>query len=234
MFGRPGNSQGRFADGGPPCALMNRSKSLLAALLLTSACSFSNGSGGIGAVSCGFGGVGPSQPQIQLVVPGGNQSAATIQVGGVSSDDRAALRRNPPSNEEWQALLRITVVPDDELRRERRSSQPAVAGSYSATGDAIVFSPMFGFDPGRRYRAEFDRAKLPSMRSLDLPQGDLIDAAEVSLPKPELRPSTVVDRVYPTSEVVPENQLRLYIHFSAPMGLKGGLDYLELLDEAGV
>ena len=32
---------------------------------------------------------------------------------------------------------------------------------------------------------------------------------------------------------MPENQLRLYIHFSAPMGLKGGLGYVHLLDEAG-
>ena len=47
------------------------------------------------------------------------------------------------------------------------------------------------------------------------------------------RRTTVVAQVYPTSDVVPENQLRLYIHFSAPMGLKGGLDYIHLLDDAG-
>ena len=40
-------------------------------------------------------------------------------------------------------------------------------------------------------------------------------------------------RSIPTADVVPENQLRLYIHFSAPMGLKGGLDYIHLLDDAG-
>ena len=45
---------------------------------------------------------------------------------------------------------------------------------------------------------------------------------------------TIVDRVYPTGDVVPENQLRLYVHFSAPMGLKGGLDYIKLLDDRGV
>jgi len=40
--------------------------------------------------------------------------------------------------------------------------------------------------------------------------------------------------VYPTADVVPENQLRLYIHFSAPMGSQGGLDFIHLLDESGV
>jgi hypothetical protein len=39
--------------------------------------------------------------------------------------------------------------------------------------------------------------------------------------------------VYPSGDVVPENQLRLYIHFSAPMGMKGGLDYVHLLDDQG-
>ena len=39
--------------------------------------------------------------------------------------------------------------------------------------------------------------------------------------------------MFPTADVVPENQLRLYIHFSAPMGMRGGLDFVHLLDEAG-
>ena len=43
----------------------------------------------------------------------------------------------------------------------------------------------------------------------------------------------MVAEVYPTSAVVPENQLRLYIHFSEPMGMKGGLDYIHLLDDVG-
>ena len=33
--------------------------------------------------------------------------------------------------------------------------------------------------------------------------------------------------------MVPENQLRLYVHFSAPMGRRGGLDYVHLLDDNG-
>ncbi len=55
----------------------------------------------------------------------------------------------------------------------------------------------------------------------------------VGLAPSDVQPSTVVAHVYPTSDVVPENQLRLYIHFSAPMGIKGGLDYVRLLDARG-
>jgi hypothetical protein len=55
----------------------------------------------------------------------------------------------------------------------------------------------------------------------------------VGRPKPLTNPSTFVDLVYPSTGVLPENQLRLYIHFSAPMGLKGGVDYVRLLDSDG-
>jgi hypothetical protein len=43
----------------------------------------------------------------------------------------------------------------------------------------------------------------------------------------------VVNAIYPTADLLPENQLRFYVTFSAPMGRKGGLDYIHLLDESG-
>ena len=52
-------------------------------------------------------------------------------------------------------------------------------------------------------------------------------------PAPDLQPTTAVVQVYPTAEVLPENLLRLYVYFSAPMGMKGGADYIRLLDEDG-
>jgi hypothetical protein len=55
----------------------------------------------------------------------------------------------------------------------------------------------------------------------------------VGLPAKDTTPRTTVTQVFPTMEVVPENQLRMYIHFSASMGSRGGLDFVHLLDEAG-
>jgi hypothetical protein len=39
--------------------------------------------------------------------------------------------------------------------------------------------------------------------------------------------------VYPSADVVPENQLRFYIHFTTSMSRRGGLEYLHLLDQSG-
>jgi hypothetical protein len=40
-------------------------------------------------------------------------------------------------------------------------------------------------------------------------------------------------QVYPSADVVPENLLRIYVHFSAPMSRRSGLDYIHLLDQEG-
>jgi hypothetical protein len=39
--------------------------------------------------------------------------------------------------------------------------------------------------------------------------------------------------VYPSGDVVPENVLRMYVEFSAPMGRKSGVEYISLLDHQG-
>ena len=44
---------------------------------------------------------------------------------------------------------------------------------------------------------------------------------------------TVEAHVYPSGDVIPENQLRMYIEFSAPMGRRSGIEYVALLDERG-
>ena len=55
----------------------------------------------------------------------------------------------------------------------------------------------------------------------------------VEVPALDREPSTRVAAVYPTGPEVPENHLRLYIVFSAPMGLGSGNAHVRLLDERG-
>jgi len=79
------------------------------------------------------------------------------------------------------------------------------------------------------YSVRFDPSRLPGR------EAPLLEpiVAVVALPKPEVEPTTVVDRVFPSGDRLPENQLKLYVHFSAPMshvdGLRGllGLWFLQ-------
>ena len=55
----------------------------------------------------------------------------------------------------------------------------------------------------------------------------------MSLPAARLEPSTVVTAITPSSDTWPENLLRFYIHFSAPMSRRGAIGFVSLVDEKG-
>ena len=180
------------------------------------------------ALFAGACGERPSELRLTLV-PGSPPAAATLKVEGIPG------RYMPSPSEvaagQWPSILRVTVLAGgDASKPEPVADLPAVAGRYAVSGGAIVFTPMFGFEPGLQYRAVFDPSQLPRHDSGWTPAPVV---AVVGLPKPEVAPTTVVDHVSPTGESVPENQLRLYIYFSAPMGRKGGIDYVHLLDADG-
>jgi hypothetical protein len=52
-------------------------------------------------------------------------------------------------------------------------------------------------------------------------------------PSRQSSPSTVVTHVYPSADVLPENLLKFYVHFSAPMSRGHIYDYVHMRDDAG-
>ena len=149
-------------------------------------------------------------PQIRLVSsnPAGS---AYVEVSGLSDAQREALVRPGVTLEEWQRVLSVSVKRGADAKR----SLP-VAGRYAIERDVLRFTPLLPFDPGRDYEVRF---------------GSI--SSTVSLPARPAASPTYVTAVYPSGEVVPENQLRMYIHFSAPMGRRGGVDRVKLLDDSG-
>lgn len=134
----------------------------------------------------------------------------TIDVVGVAASQLEPLG-GTASREVWNTVFRVAVAAD----------QPPMLGDYRIDGNRIRFTPMFPLDPGRQYHVTF------------APPGAVPIIATVGLPATHTTPATVVAEVFPSGEVIPENQLRLYVHFSSPMGMKGGLDYVHLLDDQG-
>ena len=106
---------------------------------------------------------------------------------------------------------------------------PPMLGTYAVVDDALRFTPLFPLDQGRQYQARFDPSRVPGARN---GTGAVIDTI-VGRPASTAVSSTVVARVYPTGDTVPENMLRMYIEFSGPMGRKSGVEYISLLDHAG-
>ena len=150
-----------------------------------------------------------------------------VDVIGVPADTLQALKRAELSQEAWTAILRVSVRPSGNAASSE--AQPAILGKYAIEGDTIRFVPAFPFDPGRQYDVVFDSAAAPGSDGDDRTR----IADTLSLPADRREPSTVVTQIYPTARVLPENQLRLYVHFSGPMGFRGGVDQVALVDDAG-
>jgi hypothetical protein len=100
---------------------------------------------------------------------------------------------------------------------------PPIFGSYSVENGALTFRPRSPLEGGVTYRAVFHP---PGMEAIE---------ATFSQPAQESRQATRthVVAVYPSTNVLPENQLKLYVYFSAPMQSGGVWPKIHLLEEDG-
>jgi hypothetical protein len=87
-------------------------------------------------------------------------------------------------------------------------------GTYSQEGDTLVFRPRFPLSSGISYRAVF-------------PDGTFVVHTLAATP------TARVEHVYPSASVLPANELKLYIYFSAPMSRGEAWKHIHLLDDAG-
>ena len=166
------------------------------------------------------------EPRVRLNATSSGRLA--IDVEGLPAGDLARLETDPPARDAWQALLRVEVARNGQAS----AALPPVLGDYAVHGRAVRFTPRFPFDPGQRYEVVFDPASLPSARdSAASPLRPI--RTTIDVPAPDRAPSTQVAAVYPSALEVPENHLRLYIVFSAPMGLGAAGPYIRLVDEHG-
>jgi len=145
-------------------------------------------------------------------------AAPVITVSGLPTADLAALRSAALTAEAWQALCRVTVTGNDVA---------PVAGTYLVTNGRLEFQPRFPLDPGRAYSVRFDPARLPKARREPALE------TTVTMAAPSRAPTTTVVAVYPSAGVWPENTLRFYVQFSAPMSRTPALEHVRLLDDAG-
>ena len=167
------------------------------------------------AAACGS--TPPRDLEISLV-PATPARLASVSVTGFSSAELAALRGTKLDDSRWNGILNVHVAGNDTL---------PIAGSYAVSADGIDFTPRFPFDAGRTYVVRVDPAKLPQPR-----QAPLLGKV-VQLPAGPDGPRTSVTAIAPTGGVWPENVLRFYIQFSAPMSRNTALGFVKLVDDRG-
>jgi len=146
-----------------------------------------------------------------------------ILAGPLTRGELAALAESSGMSKTKQAdgfatlarsLLFVSVGAD------RKDDQAALLGRYRLEDNFLIFSPRFPLLPGETYLAELRLAGAePLRRVFSIPASDA--------------PLAKVAAVYPSAAVLPENQLKFYLHFSAPMRQGVAFQHLRLLDAKG-
>jgi hypothetical protein len=159
-------------------------------------------------------------PVIQL-----NRTKASIEVLGLGPADLANLAQASLDASQWNALFAVYVRKGS---KDKSTDPPAVLGSYHVDRDVVRFEPRFPLAPGIHYRVVFHPAKIPGRSG----QKREPIVAEILIAKPAKAP-TVVQQVHPSGAQLPENHLRFYLHFSAPMRQGEAYQHVHVLDASG-
>lgn len=139
-------------------------------------------------------------------------------VGGASKELVAEAAQW--TDEEWQRRFPIYLLLGD-----RPASAPLL-GDYSIAKGKLRFSPRYPLRAGVTYRVSFlAHAKAQANRTATVSR-DFIRSS------PAL-PATRLTEIFPSSNVVPENLLKFYLHFSAPMSRGEVYRRVKLIDSEG-
>ena len=126
-------------------------------------------------------------------------------------------------------VLRVYALPASAATGDVDRSVPPMLGRFERVAENVIqFRPQFPLEPGMRYVAVLDPSQLPSGART----GGTLTATYVP-PLPAVSPPAVVSRVSPGADTLPENLLKFYVHFSAPMSRGGVYRHVRLIDDAG-
>jgi hypothetical protein len=151
-----------------------------------------------------------------------NTNRVAIEVSGVSEKAlRELLSWGLP---QWQGLLSVSVETVE-------TNLPPMVGTYRVHRGLLRFEPQFPLEPGVVYRAIFRPDHLPGRDSSGLAATRIISVYQA--PPRRQKITTVVDHVYPSTEILPENLLKFYVHFSAPMSRGQIYQHIQLKDNNG-
>jgi hypothetical protein len=164
------------------------------------------------------------QPTIRLNLSNGAANVS-LEVLHLKNDDLTKLAKANWKREQWIALFGVYV---EEGTLAHQANQPALLGRYRIEQKVLRFEPRFPLQPGARYRARLDFSRLPDPQAGKKPL-----VKQFTLPKVRPTASTAVKQVYPSTNKLPENQLKFYIHFSAPMSRGEAYQRVHLLDAGG-
>ncbi len=149
----------------------------------------------------------------------------TVEVCGFSADELKFLKQSEFTQEKWQAFFKVFVASSEEKSSKQ---ELGLLGDYTID-ECLRFQPRFALMRGVSYNARVDFSELddPSLRDSRPMKASFL------LPENSATPTTFVTSVYPSAAILPENLLKFYIQFSAPMSRGLAYQNIRILDRGG-
>lgn len=159
------------------------------------------------------------QPRVEVVLDR-RDSRTAFEVRGLTPEQLARLR-DYGSAGRWAELFSVSVGTADGTGR------PPMFGKHALTDGGLRFEPRFPLQPGQTYTAVFLPGGMTGQKDAPAVMREFRIAEA-----PAGEPTRLV-QVYPTGDVLPENLLKLYLHFSGPMSRGDSYRHVRLLDADG-
>jgi hypothetical protein len=150
---------------------------------------------------------------LALLTTAAEAQSISIQFDGSSFKVSGWKAPSAAPNRDWSTVFVVYAGSGDV---------PALAGNYAVENDTLVFRPTFPTAPGVHYRAVFHA-----------PAGGATVEADFNGPPRNTKPTARVEHIYPSADVLPSNQLRIYICFTQPMSRGEAFTQIHVLDEDG-
>ncbi|MBI1901351.1 MAG: hypothetical protein HYS13_09610, partial [Planctomycetia bacterium] len=163
-----------------------------------------------------------AKPQIRLEKTSAD-GAMAFEVGGLAKTWLSEMEGFAEGDERFGHVFSVYVVAEGK----GATDAPAMLGKHSLVDGKLRFTPRFPLEPGLTYLAVFRTDQLRAG------SGERGVEAKFTLPRSDEKPTTRVAAVFPTASKLPENHLRFYLHFSAPMSRGEVYTRVRLVDESG-
>jgi len=135
-------------------------------------------------------------------------ASKSITVSGIAAETLRNWEKSPPKD--WTTVLSVYVG----------ESKSPMLGKHSVGNHRLRFEPRFALEAGLKYRVVL---QLDGQKPL---------TRYVAVEKVHSAPAALV-HVYPSGNKLPENQLKFYLHFSAPMRRGDAYEHVALVNEKG-
>jgi hypothetical protein len=137
---------------------------------------------------------------------------------------RRSVTTWPANDPRWSKLIKLQVGATPDAKRV------GMLGETQVPGELVVFVPRFPLRPALTYCASIDTSLFSGDEQVAWRQVQPLVLERTA--SKSVQP-TRVTAVYPSADVLPENLLRFYVHFSGPMRRGSVYDHVQLLNESG-